>query len=58
MTLKGALGIPVLATASLLVAYALIIHEITIIYNIFYGYMLYLCTITLKRYIYLYIKTR
>lgn len=56
ISLKTALSIPILATVSLLGSYYIVQSDIKIIHYLLYGYIIFLGTLCLKKYIYEYLK--
>ena len=57
LSLKGALSIPVMATLSLVGAYLAVKHEMKILNQIIYGYMIFLAVLVVKKYLYEYFKS-
>ena len=56
INLKTALSVPILATLSLVGAYYMIQNKWTIVNKIAYGYIVFLGTLSLKKYLYEYFK--
>jgi small-conductance mechanosensitive channel len=57
MSLKTALSIPVIATFTLLLGYFIVKQEWTIFNQILFAYFVFLSTMTLKKYLYMFMKT-